>query len=122
MAVNTIPWPTELTLDQPAKVLKISFDDGLHFEFSFEFLRVQSPSAEVRGHGPGQEVLQLNKQDVGILELKPVGNYGVQIVFNDGHDTGIYSWAWLREIGENQPFLWGRYLEQVAQLNAESKP
>jgi len=121
MAVNTIPWPTELTLDQPAKVLKISFDDGLHFEFSFEFLRVQSPSAEVRGHGPGQEVLQLNKQDVGILELKPVGNYGVQIVFNDGHDTGIYSWAWLREIGENQPFLWGRYLELVAQHKAESK-
>lgn len=121
MAANATPWPTELTLDQPAKTLKISFDDGLNFEFTYEFLRVQSPSAEVRGHGPGQEVLQLNKQDVGILELKPVGNYGVQIVFDDGHDTGIYSWAWLREIGENQPFLWGRYLDLVSQHNAESK-
>ena len=121
MAVNAAPWPTELTLDQPAKMLKMSFDDGLSFEFTYEFLRVQSPSAEVRGHGPGQEVLQLNKHAVGILELKPVGNYGVQIVFDDGHDTGIYSWAWLREIGENQPFLWGRYLELVAQHSAESK-
>ncbi len=110
------PWPTELELDQPARMLRVAFDDGLRFDLSFEFLRVHSPSAEVRGHGPGQETLQLDKQDVTILELRPVGNYGVLIAFSDGHDTGIYSWSWLREIGENQPFLWGRYQEQVAAL------
>ena len=108
------PWPTELTLDQAARQLQVAFDDGRSFVFSFEFLRVHSPSAEVRGHGPGQEVLQLDKQDVGVLELRPVGNYGVTIAFTDGHDTGIYSWAWLRELGENRYFLWGRYQEQVA--------
>ena len=114
MASSSPPWPTEIGLDRPARRLTISFDDGRSFELSFEFLRVNSPSAEVRGHGAGQEVLQLDKQDVDILELRPVGNYGVLIVFSDGHDTGIYSWAWLREIGENRDFLWGRYLEQVA--------
>ncbi|MDE3009711.1 MAG: DUF971 domain-containing protein [Pseudomonadota bacterium] len=114
------PWPTELTLDQPARQMQIAFDDGRHYDLGFEFLRVHSPSAEVRGHGPGQEVLQLDKQDVGVLELRPVGNYGVQIVFSDGHDTGIYSWSWLRELGENRDFLWGRYLEQVAALRAAS--
>lgn len=110
----SIPWPTELELDQPARLLNIRFDDGRHYALGFEFLRVHSPSAEVRGHGPGQEVLQLGKQDVGVLELRPVGNYGVLIVFDDGHDTGIYSWAWLRELGEHRDALWGRYLEQVA--------
>jgi DUF971 family protein len=114
MSTSTLPWPTELTLDQGSKLLRVTFDDGRVYDLSFEFLRVHSPSAEVRGHGPGQEVLQLNKASVGIVELKPVGQYGIQIVFDDGHDTGIYSWAWLREIGENQPFLWGQYLEQVA--------
>ena len=99
-------------------MLRVAFDDGLRFDLSFEFLRVHSPSAEVRGHGPGQEVLQLDKQNVTIAELRPVGNYGVLIVFSDGHDTGIYSWSWLREIGENQPFLWGRYQEQVAALRS----
>lgn len=116
MADPAAPWPTELTLDQAARTLNVAFDDGRSYVLSFEFLRVNSPSAEVRGHGPGQETLQLDKQDVGILELRPVGNYGVLIVFSDGHDTGIYSWAWLREIGESHDFLWGHYLEQVAAL------
>ena len=120
MSSSSTPWPTELTLDQAARQLHITFDDQRSFTLSFEFLRVHSPSAEVRGHGPGQEVLQLDKQDVGILELRPVGNYGVLIVFSDGHDTGIYSWAWLREIGENRDFLWGRYLEQVAAVRGPS--
>ena len=122
MASSSAPWPTELTLDQAARQLHIAFDDQRSFTLSFEFLRVHSPSAEVRGHGPGQEVLQLDKQDVGILELRPVGNYGVLIAFSDGHDTGIYSWAWLREIGENRDFLWGRYLEQVAAVRGPSAP
>lgn len=113
MANNLSPWPTELTLDQGARVLHVCFDDGQAYALTFEFLRVHSPSAEVRGHGPGQEVLQLNKADVGILELRPVGQYGVLIVFDDGHDTGIYSWAWLRELGENEKTLWGHYLEAV---------
>ena len=114
MANSASPWPTELTLDRPARLLHVTFDDARQYALSFEFLRVHSPSAEVRGHGPGQGVLQLDKQDVGIVELRPVGNYGVLIVFSDGHDSGIFSWAWLREIGENRDFLWGRYLEQVA--------
>jgi DUF971 family protein len=118
MAAPTEPWPVEITLDQPARHLHISFDDGQTYALSFEFLRVHSPSAEVRGHGPGQEVLQLDKQDVGIVELRPVGNYGVLIVFTDGHDTGIYSWSWLREIGSHREFLWGHYLEQVAAVRA----
>ena len=122
MASSSAPWPTELTLDQAARQLHIAFDDQRSFTLSFEFLRVHSPSAEVRGHGPGQEVLQLDKQDVGILELRPVGNDGVLIAFSDGHDTGIYSWAWLREIGENRDFLWGRYLEQVAAVRGPSAP
>lgn len=108
------PWPTEITLDQAARQLQIAFDDGRSYALGFEFLRVHSPSAEVRGHGPGQEVLQLDKQDVGVTELRPVGNYGVTIAFSDGHDTGIYSWEWLRRLGEQRDFLWARYLEQVA--------
>jgi DUF971 family protein len=122
MSSAPLPWPTELTLDQPARQLLIAFDDGRSYTLGFEFLRVNSPSAEVRGHGPGQEVLQLGKQDVGVVELRPVGNYGVQIVFTDGHDTGIYSWAWLRELGENRDFLWGRYQEQLAALRVSGTP
>ena len=115
----SIPWPTELTLDKAARTLLVAYDDGRSYVLSCEFLRVHSPSAEVRGHGPGQEVLQLDKQDVEILELRPVGNYGVQIAFSDGHDTGIYSWAWLREIGDNREFLWGHYQERVAAHRAQ---
>lgn len=114
MTAASQPWPTELLLDKPARLLRLTFDDRRHYALSFEFLRVHSPSAEVRGHGPGQETLQLGKQDVDVLELRPVGNYAVQIAFSDGHDTGIYSWAWLREISENRDVLWGHYLEQVA--------
>ena len=98
MSTAAQPWPTELTLDQAARQLHIAFDDGREYVLSFEFLRVNSPSAEVRGHGPGQEVLQLDKQDVGISDLRPVGNYGVTIVFTDGHDTGIYTWRLLRSL------------------------
>jgi DUF971 family protein len=122
MASSSAPWPTELTLDQPARCLRVAFDDGRHYVLGFEYLRVSSPSAEVRGHGPGQEVLQLGKHDVAVLELRPVGNYGVQIVFSDGHDTGIYSWSVLRELGENQDVLWARYLERVAAVPGAPEP
>jgi DUF971 family protein len=94
-------------------MLDISFDDGQHFQFPAEFLRVHSPSAEVRGHGPGQEILQLGKQEVGILAVEPVGVYALQLRFSDGHDTGIYSWQYLRELGMKKDQLWARYQERV---------
>ena len=105
--------PTEIRLRTASKMLDISFEDGKAFEFPAEFLRVHSPSAEVRGHGPGQEILQLGKQDVGIVKLEPVGVYGLQLYFSDGHDTGIYSWQYLYELGTNRERLWSQYVERV---------
>jgi DUF971 family protein len=104
-------WPTEITLRTRSKVLEVSFADGKSFRFPFEFLRVYSPSAEVRGHGPGQEVLQVGKRDV--QSVNPVGNYAVQLVFSDGHSSGIYSWDYLYEIGTAQDRLWGQYLARL---------
>jgi len=105
--------PTAITLHQKSRALEIQFSDGKQFRFPCEFLRVYSPSAEVRGHGPGQEVLQVGKQDVEITRLEPVGNYALQIVFSDGHDTGIYSWDLLYEYGMKQQAMWARYLERM---------
>ena len=110
--------PTEIRLHQKSRVLEISFDDGRSFRLPYEFLRVYSPSAEVRGHGPGQEVLQTGKRDVEIRSLDPVGSYAVQPVFSDGHGTGIYSWDYLYELGENQDQLWSEYLERLKQAGA----
>ncbi len=108
------PTPTEIKLHQKSRVLEIAFADGRTFRLPYELLRVYSPSAEVRGHGPGQEVLQVGKREVGILALEPVGSYAVQPRFSDGHDTGIYAWDYLYELGVNQERLWTEYLRRLA--------
>jgi len=110
--------PTGITLHQKSRVLEIAFADGRTFRLPYEFLRVYSPSAEVRGHGPGQEVLQAGKRAVEIRALEPVGSYAVQPQFSDGHGTGIYSWEYLYELGENQAQLWKEYLEKLAAAGA----
>jgi len=112
------PTPTEILLHQKSRVLEIAFTDGKRFRLPCEFLRVYSPSAEVRGHGPGQEVLQVGKKDVEITELEPVGMYAVRPKFSDGHDTGIYSWDYLYTLGVNQDEMWRRYLQRMAEAGA----
>lgn len=105
--------PTELNLHRDSRVLEITFDNGEHYNLSCEYLRVFSPSAEVRGHGPGQETLQLGKEGVNIEQITPVGNYAVCLHFDDGHNTGIYSWDTLYELGSNQKQNWQGYLEAL---------
>jgi DUF971 family protein len=105
-----------------SRVLEIAFDDGASFRLPFEFLRVYSPSAEVRGHGPGQEVLQVGKRDVMISDLRSVGHYAIQPVFSDGHDSGIYAWDYLYELGANQQQLWNDYLERLDAAGASREP
>src|SRR5467141_830347 len=105
--------PIEIKLHQKSRVMEISFSDGRSYRLPYEFLRVYSPSAEVRGHGPGQEVLQTGKREVEIRTLEPVGSYAVQPVFSDGHSTGIYSWDYLYELGQNQDALWSQYLSKL---------
>jgi len=112
------PIPTEIKLHKVSKTLEISFGDGAHFDLPFEFLRVYSPSAEVRGHGPGQGTLQTGKRQVTIETLEAVGNYAVQPTFSDGHNTGIYSWETLYELGQNQESLWQNYLTRLQQAGA----
>src|ERR1700687_778584 len=109
------PRPTEIKLHQRSRLLEVAFDDGLKFELPCEYLRVFSPSAEVRGHGPGQEVLQTGKREVGISAIEPVGVYAVKLVFSDGHDTGIYSWDYLHELGVKHETNWKSYLARMAQ-------
>ena len=106
--------PTEIRLRRVARLLEVSFGDGRRFELPFEYLRVHSPSAEVKGHGPGQEVLVLGKENVGITAIEPVGQYAVKLVFDDGHDTGLYTWKYLEELGRERPQKWARYLERRA--------
>ena len=103
-------------------MLEIAFDDGKSFRLPYEFLRVHSPSAEVRGHGPGQEVLQAGKKDVAITRAEPVGSYAVQLCFSDGHETGIYSWDLLYQLGEEQEPMWRHYLERMEQAGASREP
>jgi DUF971 family protein len=110
--------PSEIRLHQKSRVLEIQYADGRSFRLPFEFLRVYSPSAEVRGHGPGQEVLQAGKRDVEIRALEPVGSYALQPVFSDGHSTGIYSWDYLYELGERQEELWSEYLARLGAAGA----
>lgn len=112
------PVPTEITLHAVSRVLEVAFSDGRRFRFPFEFLRVFSPSAEVRGHGPGQERLQVGKRDVTIRSIEPVGHYAVQPVFSDGHDTGLYSWDYLYELGINQDAMWADYLKRLEAAGA----
>ena len=105
--------PTDIKLHQTSRVLDIEFDDGAIFSLPCEYLRVYSPSAEVRGHGPGQEVLQTGKERVNITAIEPVGNYAVKFIFDDGHDTGIYSWNVLYDLGVNYARNWATYLDQL---------
>lgn len=107
------PIPTEIKLHQKSKILEISFNDGKTFRLPCEFLRVYSPSAEVRGHGPGQEILQTGKQGVSITHIEPVGHYAIQLNFSDGHNTGIYSWDLLYNYGLNQDAMWQHYLQRL---------
>jgi DUF971 family protein len=105
--------PTDIILHQQSRTLEIAFDDGTRYTLPYEFLRVYSPSAEVRGHGPGQEVLQVGKQGVILLNAEPVGSYALQLTFDDGHDSGLYTWEYLQELGKNQDALWQEYLHRL---------
>ncbi len=118
----TDPTPTDITLHARSRVLEIAFDDGQVFRLPFEFLRVYSPSAEVRGHGAGQETLQVGKREVTITQLEPVGHYAVQPTFSDGHSSGIYSWRYLHELGREQARLWNDYLRQLEAAGASRDP
>jgi DUF971 family protein len=115
---KTTPIPTRIVAHQQSRKLEIEFNDGALFELPYELLRVQSPSAEVRGHGPGQEVLQVGKRMVELKSLDPVGNYAVQPHFSDGHNTGIYSWDYLYELGRDQQGLWQKYLDKLSAAGA----
>lgn len=108
--------PTSLKLRTVSRVLEVVFDNGEKFELPFEYLRVYSPSAEVRGHGPGQETLQIGKHNVTVTKIEPVGHYAVRLVFDDGHDSGIYSWTYLHELGREHAAKWRRYLDRLAEL------
>ena len=116
------PSPTEIKLHQKSRLLEIAFADGKRYSLPFEFLRVYSPSAEVRGHGPGQETLQVGKKDVEITQVEPVGSYAVQLVFSDGHDSGIYSWDYFYNIGAHQDEMWAHYLERMREAGASREP
>lgn len=104
---------TEIKLRKRSKLLEVAFDDGSRFELPFEYLRVYSPSAEVKGHGPGQEVLQVAKQNVAVLAVEPVGLYAVKLIFSDGHNTGLYSWGYLHELGRDRDKKWSEYLARL---------
>ncbi|MDO9596444.1 MAG: DUF971 domain-containing protein [Azoarcus sp.] len=116
------PLPTGITLHRKSRVLEVAFDDDRRFELPFEFLRVYSPSAEVRGHGAGQETLQQGKRDVDIVSLEPVGNYAVKPTFSDGHDSGLYSWDYLYLLGCNQGEMWQDYLDRIAHEGGTRDP
>ncbi|MCS6786624.1 MAG: DUF971 domain-containing protein [Thiobacillaceae bacterium] len=116
------PIPTEIKLHKQSKVMEISFDDGRRFSLPFEYLRVFSPSAEVRGHGPGQEVLQVGKKYVDITHVEPVGQYAVCLFFDDGHNSGIYSWDYLYDLGVNQERYWQNYLARLEAAGASREP
>jgi DUF971 family protein len=116
------PQPTEIKLRQKSRLMELVFSDGSRFELSYELLRVYSPSAEVRGHGPGQEMLQVGKSDVDISTLEPIGSYAVQPTFSDGHSTGIYSWDYLYWLGKNRDTLWQQYLERLEEAGASREP
>lgn len=108
-----MPIPTELTVHQKSRLLDIAFDDGSAFSIPFELMRVYSPSAEVKGHGPGQETLQVGKREVGIKGVEPVGNYAVKPLFTDGHESGIFTWDYLYKLGSEQQALWQDYMNRL---------
>ena len=116
------PRPVEIKLRRASRLLEVFFEDGRRFELPFEYLRVHSPSAEVKGHGPGQETLVLGKESVGVSAIEPVGQYAVKLVFDDGHDTGLYTWKYLYELGRDREAKWSQYLARVQALApSESK-
>ncbi len=119
---STAAQPTEIKLHQQSRLLEVSFANGKTFSFPCEFLRVYSPSAEVRGHGPGQEVLQVGKKNVAITHIEPMGGYAIQLSFSDGHDTGIYSWDLLYDFGLLQEEMWQRYLDRMIETGASREP
>jgi DUF971 family protein len=116
---SNTPTPTALTVHGQSRVLEIAFSDGAQFRIPFELMRIYSPSAEVQGHGPGQEVLQTGKRHVELESLEPVGNYAVQPRFSDGHDSGIFSWDYLYYLGAKQEQLWAQYEQRLAEAGAE---
>ena len=117
-----VPLPIEIKLHQKSRILEVAFADGKTFRLPCEFLRAYSPSAEVRGHGPGQEVLQTGKQGVEITRVEPIGHYAVQLSFSDGHDTGIYSWDLLYDYGMRQDEMWRHYLKRMEEAGASREP
>ncbi len=119
---DTEHWPVEIRHKQADRVLEVDFDDGKRFRLPAELLRVESPSAEVQGHGPGQKLLVAGRRHIGILSLEPVGNYAIRIRFDDLHDTGIYSWRYLYELGENQEQIWQDYLDSLAAQGLSRDP
>jgi len=121
-ADGTTHWPVELRLKKVGKLLEVDFDDGSRFRLPAEYLRVESPSAEVQGHGPGQKTLVAGRAHVGIIELEPVGNYAVRITFDDLHSTGIYSWAYLYQLGTEREKRWRAYLDGLAANGLSREP
>lgn len=113
--------PVNINLHQKSRVLEIEFDDGKKFEYTCEFLRVHSPSAEVQGHGPGEEKLQVGKEDVNITAIEPVGHYAIKLVFDDNHDSGLYSWQYLYDLGINYEAKWQNYLDRLKAEGIERK-
>ena len=116
------PIPTEITLHQQTRRIELAFDNGERYELTHEFLRVFTPSAEARGHGPGQEVLQVGKRDVEIVGIEPVGNYAIKPSFSDGHDSGLYSWDYLYALGRDHDTLWNDYLEALERTGGTRDP
>ena len=114
--------PTEIRLRRKSRVLEVAFPDGARYALGFEYLRTHSPSAEVQGHGPGQDVLQIGKENVGLVGIEPVGRYAVRLIFDDGHDTGLYTWAYLRELGATFDDKWARYLKRLDGIGYARKP
>ncbi len=114
--------PTEIRLQKKSRQIVIAFDDGDRFDLSFEYLRVNSPSAEVKGHGPGQEVLQTGKENVQVTAIEPVGHYAVRLIFDDGHDSGLYSWQYLYELATEQDSRWQAYLDRLKAAGYARRP
>jgi len=117
-----MPGPVEIRLRKAERVLEIAFDDGSQFSLSAEYLRVESPSAEVQGHGPGQRQIVAGRQHVAIMTIEPVGNYAVRLIFDDLHDTGIYSWEYLHELGREHEARWSAYLDALAAKGLSREP
>ena len=114
--------PTEIRLQKKSRRLLIGFDEGIQFDLSFEYLRVSSPSAEVKGHGPGQETLQTGKENVQVTAIEPVGHYAVRLIFDDGHDTGLYTWKYLYELGSERESRWQAYLDRLKAAGYARQP